>query len=106
VDEADKTPSPTLARIARALGAFNLVYGGLGLLSAALLRFVLPQAMNPLPDAALAVSAAASAWIVVQGVVLRIYGPAALTWAVGIARRARTSLTGLPGRLRAGRPSA
>jgi hypothetical protein len=106
MDEADKTPSPLIARIARGLGAFNIVYGGIGLLSAVLLRFAMPQELNPLPDAALAVSAAAGAWIVIQGIVLRIYGPAALTWAIDGVKRAKAGLTTLTTRLRAGRRSA
>lgn len=62
----------------RALGMFNIVYGSLGLLSTFLLVFVMP--FNPLPQAAMVSGAAASAWIVLTGIVMRIWGDRAFRW--------------------------
>ena len=54
------------------LGMFNIVYGGLGLVAAFIIAFVLP--VNPMPRAMTIASATASAYIMATGFVLRIYG--------------------------------
>jgi hypothetical protein len=56
----------------RALGIFNVCYGLLGLLSSFLVAYVLPE--NPLPREALIAGALASAWIVVTGTAMIVWG--------------------------------
>ena len=76
-DAAEQTPKPGFAaRCARGLGAFNIAYGILGLVSAAIIHFAFPPEMNPLPDSMMIASSVASITAIVQGVLLRIYGPA------------------------------
>lgn len=66
----------------RGFAWFQIGYGSLGLLSTLLLAFVMP--VNPLPRGAMIAGGAASAWIVLVGVVTLRYGPRLFT---GIRRR-------------------
>jgi hypothetical protein len=56
----------------RALGLFNIVYGLLGLISCAILTWVMPMPVMPTPM--LVTGAMASAWIIAVGIALRIWG--------------------------------
>lgn len=56
----------------RALGLFNIVYGLLGLVSSAMLLWVMPMPAMPTPM--LVTGAMASAWIIAVGIALRIWG--------------------------------
>ena len=57
----------------RVLAWFQIGYGTLGLLSTLLLAFVMP--FNPLPREAMVAGGVASAWVLVQGILVRRYGP-------------------------------
>jgi len=76
-DQTAVTKKPGIAaRCARGLGTFNIAYGTIGLLSAMVVLFVLPPEANPLPRSMMIASTCASITAIVQGVLLRIYGPA------------------------------
>jgi hypothetical protein len=60
----------------RALGIFNVCYGALGLLSCLMLVYVMPT--NPLPPAAVRAGGIASAWIILQGLAIIVWGPTLL----------------------------
>jgi hypothetical protein len=76
-DAAAQTKKPGFAaRCARGLGTFNIAYGLVGLISAAILQFAFPAGMNPLPASMMVASSVASVTAITQGVLLRIYGPA------------------------------
>jgi hypothetical protein len=66
-------------RVIRALAWFQIGYGALGLLSTLLLAFVMP--FNPLPREAMIAGGVASAWVLIQGLVVRRYGPAVIAGA-------------------------
>ena len=57
----------------RAIAWFQIGYGTLGLLSILLLAFAMP--FNPLPGQAMVAGGVASAWVLVQGLLVRRYGP-------------------------------
>lgn len=87
-----------MARIVRWLGTFNVGYGVLGLVSAGILRFAMPQEFNPMSDGAMLASAAASVSAIVQGLLLHRYGPGFLH----AARRTIRSALGRPPSTRPG----
>lgn len=76
-DQTTETDKPGIAaRCARGLGTFNIAYGTIGLVCAAIIMFVLPPEANPLPRSMTIASSGASITAIAQGVLLRIYGPA------------------------------
>lgn len=93
MNEAITETKPTLAaRCARGLGTFNIAYGTIGLASAAIIHLALPSEMNPLPPSVMIASVAASTTAIVQGVLLRIHGPA-LTGCIGRRLKALATWT-------------
>jgi len=106
-DAAAQTKKPGFAaRCARGLGTFNIAYGIVGLISAAIIRFAFPADMNPLPDSMMIASSIASVTAIVQGVLLRIYGPAVTGFAGRLLKAARLRGVALVRRLLArGKPA-
>lgn len=86
--DSDTKPDKTKisARCTRVMGNFNIVYGTVGLACAALIEFAFPADINVISESMLVTATLASISAIVQGILLRIFGPVAADFVERLAK--------------------